>query len=232
MTAASLPLLFAALFWIAIHVGVAGSPLRRPIVEAIGLNAYRGAFSILSAIGTVALAMAYRGADRTLLWDFGDAARWLVLFLMLPMLLLFVGSITGPNPTAVGGERHLARGESAHGIFRITRHPMLSAFALWTIGHLLVRGTVGGLLLFGSILVTVVAGMASIDRKRRRSEPRHWTDYARATSAIPFAAILAGRNRLVWREIGTWRLLLALVLWFALVALHPFVFGVPALPGS
>ncbi|MGE0723405.1 MAG: NnrU family protein [Alphaproteobacteria bacterium] len=232
MTAASLPLAAAALFWIAIHLGLAGSPLRMAVVRAIGANPYRGAFSLLSAIGIVALAIAYRDADHAPIWDLGEAGRWLVLLLMLPALLLLVGSVTGPNPTAVGGERLLARGEHAHGIQRITRHPMLTAFALWSLGHLLVRGTVAGILLFGAILVTVVAGMASIDRKRARSEPRHWADFARETSAVPFAAILAGRNRLAWREIGAWRLMLALILWLALVAIHPFVFGVPALPGS
>jgi uncharacterized membrane protein len=47
---------------------------------------------------------------------------------------------------------------------------------------------------------------------------------------LPFAAIAAGRNRLVVSEIGTWRLLLGVVVYVALLAGHRWLIGVPALP--
>ncbi|MGE0716555.1 MAG: NnrU family protein [Alphaproteobacteria bacterium] len=225
------PLAAAALFWIVLHLGVAGSPLRGMLLAKLGAGPYRGLFALTSAIGLTALGVTYRYAAGPVLWDLGQGARWATLFLMLPTLLLFVGSVTGANPTAVGGERLLAREDAATGIFRVTRHPMLWAFSLWAIGHLLVRGAVPDLLLFGSILLTTLAGMASIDRKRTRAAPEEWRRYAAATSLLPFAAILGGRNRFVWKEIAGWRLLLAIVAWAALVALHPIVFGLPALPG-
>ena len=48
---------------------------------------------------------------------------------------------------------------------------------------------------------------------------------------MPFAAIVAGRNRLAFGEFGLWRVAVALVAWVALLVLHPLVIGVQAFPG-
>ncbi|MCC7272564.1 MAG: hypothetical protein IT561_07845 [Alphaproteobacteria bacterium] len=231
MTDTSWPLAAAALFWIALHLGIAGSPLRALATRRLGDNGFRAAFSLLSLLGILALAITYRRADGAPLWDLGPAGRWLPLLLMLPALWLFVGSVTGINPTAVGGERQLDREDLVRGVFRVTRHPMLWAFALWAGSHLAARGAMPDALLFGSLLVTALAGMASIDRKRAAAAPAAWGRFAAATSIVPFVAILGRRNRLVWSEIGGWRLLLAVLAWGLLAALHPIVIGVPALPG-
>jgi len=225
-----LPLALAALFWIVLHLGLAGSPARRLVVERIGARAYRGAFALLSALGIAALALAYGAAPHRPLWDLGAGGRWIALTAMLPALFLLVGSLTVANPTAVGGERLLARPEPAAGVLRITRHPMLWAFALWAGAHLVARGDTAGVLLFGAILVVALAGMASIDRKRAGAAPTRWARFAAVTSVVPFAAILAGRNRLDPGEIGWWRPLLALALWAAAIHLHPAAFGLPVLP--
>jgi uncharacterized membrane protein len=45
------------------------------------------------------------------------------------------------------------------------------------------------------------------------------------TSMVPFAAIARGHNRLVWSEIGWWRLAIAALLYAALIGLHPLVIG-------
>ena len=57
-------------------------------------------------------------------------------------------------------------------------------------------------------------------------EPQRWPAFAAATSILPFAAIAAGRNRLALRELGWWRPVLAVLLWAALIAMHPMAFGV------
>jgi uncharacterized membrane protein len=80
--------------------------------------------------------------------------------------------------------------------------------------------------LTGAIIVTALAGMPSLDAKYARRRPDRWPAFAAATSRLPFVAIVQGRNRLAWSEIGWWRPLLAVVLWVALIALHPWAFGV------
>jgi uncharacterized membrane protein len=127
----------------------------------------------------------------------------------------------------MGGAGLLAQGP--RGIQRVTRHPMLNAFALWALVHVLGNGDSASLVFFGAFLVTAVAGMPSIDAKMARRHGAAWAGFAAASSILPFGAILAGRNRLVVREIGWIAPLAGLVAWAALLHAHRHVFGVPAL---
>lgn len=217
-------LVAAAAAWIAMHIGVAGTAVRGAIVARIGQGAFRGLF-VLASFGLLGwLIHAYNAAGPVAqLWI---APRWLVvalMLLMLPALLLFVCSVTMPNPTSVRAGRALDAPEPARGILRITRHPMLWAFATWGVLHLVAIGTASMAVLAGAIVVTAFAGMPSLDAKYAKREPQRWPAFAAATSALPFGAILAGRNRLVLRELGWWRPLLAVVLWAVLIAGHPML---------
>jgi len=81
-------------------------------------------------------------------------------------------------------------------------------------------------ILFGSLLLLAVLGGASIDAKRRKALGARYDAFVAQTSNIPFAAILAGRQKLSLGEIGWWRLLLAVMVWAALIWAHPMLFGV------
>ncbi|MBM3531961.1 MAG: hypothetical protein FJX60_02855 [Alphaproteobacteria bacterium] len=224
----------AAAFWVLLHVVLAGSPLRWIVAGKIGENGFRGLFSILSVIGIVWLAIAY--GDATSAESFYGIRLvepwmlWTPAVLMVPAAILLVGSVTQPNPTMVMGERHLKDEEPARGILRVTRHPMLWSFLLWGIGHFIANGDLASVFLFGSIMLVAAAGMSSIDRKQARRDPERWRRFAAVTSVVPFMAILAGKNRFVFSEIGWSRIAIAVALWVAIVALHPLVAGVPALP--
>jgi uncharacterized membrane protein len=220
-------LLTAAVLWIAVHIGIAGTRVRDAIVARIRQGPFRALFVLASFVllGWLAWSFGHAGPVRVL-WI---APRWLavlMMLLMLPALLLFVCSVTMPNPTSVAGRHALESPNPAVGILRITRHPMLWAFALWGIVHLVVLGTASAAVLAGAIIVTAFAGMPSLDAKYARRNPERWPAFAAATSIVPFAAIAQGRNRFSLSEIGWWRPLLAVVLWVALIALHPWVFGV------
>ena len=220
-------LLTAAVLWVAIHIGVAGTRVRDALVARIGEGPFRGLFVVASfaLLGWLAWSYGHAGPVR-MLWV---APRWLavlMMLLMLPALLLFVCSVSAPNPTSVAGKHALDAPDPAVGILRITRHPMLWAFALWGIVHLAVVGTASAAVLTGAVIVTAFAGMPSLDAKYARRNPQRWPGFASATSIIPFVAIAQGRNRFSLSGIGWWRPLLAVVLWVALIALHPWAFGV------
>lgn len=220
-------LMIAAVAWIAWHVGVAGTPLRAQIVRRIGDGAFRGVFSAATIALLIWLVHAYNTATPIPLWR---PPGWLVALLvlaMLPAAVLFVGSVTAPNPTAVGGEHAPAQ---AQGIQRITRHPMLWSFAIWAAVHMIATGEGASLVFFGAFLITALAGMPSIDAKLARRSPQTWSALAAGTSIVPFAAIVQGRSRIVWNEIGWWRPVLGLFLWALLLYLHPIVIGVSPLP--
>jgi len=116
------------------------------------------------------------------------------------------------------------------GVLRITRHPFLWGVAIWAAGHLMVNGDTASLILFGTLLVLAIAGTYSIDAKRKRMLGDKWSAFAAQSSAVPFAAIAQGRQRLDLAGIGWWRLALAVVIWAALLFAHPYAFGAPALP--
>jgi uncharacterized membrane protein len=216
----------AALLWIAVHIGIAGSRLRCMIVCRIGEGPFRGLFSVLSIITIVLLILAYGRAPSEPLWYAPVWLRWLLAIVMVPAFLLFAGSLLARNPTLVGAESGVAA--DPRGIFRVTRDPMLWSFAIWAGVHIIGNGDLASVFFFGAFLVVALAGMPSIDRKLAARNGAAFRHLADRTSIIPFAAIAAGRNRFVPGEIG-WQIpLLGVVLWIALLAAHRATFGVPA----
>lgn len=222
-------LLLAALAWTGLHVGISGTGLRDRIVARLGEAGFTIAFSVLSFAALGLMVLAWQAAGTTPLWFAPGWLRWVIAALMLPLFIAFAAALAG-NPTAVGGGTLLARGP--RGIQRITRHPMLCAFAGWAALHILGNGDTAAMVFFGAFLVTAIAGMPSIDAKMARRHPQAWPGFAAATSILPFAAILAGRNRLVAREIGWLAPLAGVLLWAAVLHGHRILFGVPAIiPG-
>lgn len=153
--------------------------------------------------------------------------RWLLALLMLPALFLLLGSLStiSLRPEDAGTRR-----DGARGILRLTRHPMMCAFCLWAVVHIAGTGELSALVFFGALALTAAAGMPSIDAKFARRDPLRWQRVAAETSILPGAAILAGRNRLLWREIGWLLPLASLALWAALLLLHRRIFGLAPVP--
>jgi uncharacterized membrane protein len=218
------PLALAALVWIAVHVGLSGTRLRETLVRGIGETPFRGVFSVFSVAAMVLLLRAWSRAPTEPLWSAPGWLRWILVAAMLPAFLLFVASLSGPNPTIVGPAR--ATGQSPRGVIRVTRHPMLWSFAIWATVHIIGNGDAAGVLFFGAFLVTALAGMPSIDAKLARRDPASWQALSAETSIAPFGAIAAGRNRLVLREIGWVTAAITIVAWAVVLWLHPLLFGV------
>jgi uncharacterized membrane protein len=227
MTPELASLIAAALVWIFVHLGIAGTSLRGRLVQLLGERGFRAAFSLVSVATLVWLGLAWGAAGPVrVLWQAPD---WLVvtcMALMVPAVILFVGSVTTPNPTMVGGHTALKSDTPAVGILRVTRYPMLWSFALWAATHLIIIGTLSGAIFTGAFLIVAVAGMSSLDAKYARRVPAPWAAFACVTSILPFAAIAQRRNQFVFAEIGLWRIAVAVVLWCVLVALHPLAFAV------
>lgn len=219
-------LVAAALLWVGVHVGIAGTRLRGAAVAWLGARGFMIAFSVASVVAISLLVVAWQSAPVVPLWFAPNPLRWVLALAMLPAFVLFVASVSGPNPTAAGQQGILAA--PVRGIQRITRHPMLWSFALWGIIHVVGNGDLASIVFFGAFAVTALAGMPSIDAKLAARAPAAWAGLAGATSILPGAAIIGGRNRLVLREIGWVPPVVGLIAWAALLYLHPAVFGVAA----
>lgn len=226
-----LNLVAASAFFVLIHLLISGTRVRDGLIARIGQGPYMGLFVVLSIAGLVWLGFAFGEARASPAnapyWSVGDASRHVQMALQLVAVLLIVIGLSTPNPTSVRQESAIER--PVRGLLRVTRHPFLWGVALWALGHLVVNGDRASLILFGSLLLLAVAGTASIDAKRKRALGEAWDGFAAQTSNVPFAAIVAGRQRLMLGEIGVWRILAAVAVYLALILAHPWITGVPAM---
>lgn len=217
-------LLAASLAFVLLHRLVSGSPLRERIAARLGERRFQASFGLASATGLLWLGAAYATtppAFREPLWS-SPALLWSAQWLLQPLAILLITSgFLAPNPGTVGQEGAVDRPDVVRGVLRITRHPFLWGVALLAAGHMAALPSPRGLLLFGTIGVVALAGTLSIDAKRRRRLGPRWIPFSAATSNLPFAAVLAGRQRLELREIGLKPLLAAALLSVVSVLAHP-----------
>ena len=226
-------LIAAAVFFLGIHLLVAGTRVRDAIVRALGEQAYLGVFSLASLGGIVWLAMSYnavRAEGSDVLWDLGVGVRHMGTIVIAVAAFFVVSGLLTPNPTSVGQEGAATR--EATGILRITRHPFLWGVALWAAFHMAANGDAGSVVFFGTFLVLSIAGTYSIDAKRARKLSEGWIGFAGRTSNVPFGAILSGRNSLKLGELLTYRQLAALLVFAALLFAHAWLFGVSPFPSG
>jgi uncharacterized membrane protein len=217
-------LALAMLVFLATHF-VSSTPLRGSLVEAVGERAYLGSYILVSFVTLGWVIWAYGKAPQAPLWEIPGVRLW-PLVVMPVAITLAAAAVMTRNPTAVGQAAALKSGEPARGILRVTRHPLMWAFALWAAVHLLARGTAAGLVFFGGFLVLALAGTALIDARKADTHGEDWRRFAEATSNVPFTAIVEGRNRFVFAEIGWTRILAGLAFFGVLLAAHTHLFGV------
>lgn len=149
-----------ALFFL-IHLVPMVPRLRSALVGYFGLWPYKGAFAMISLAGLALVVYGYVEAEFHGLWAPPRGARVLVLPMMFIAFVLLVAAYFPNN------------------LRRIVRHPMLAAVILWALSHLLVRGDLASLLLFGGFLAYSLLDWWSANRrgKVRRPGPQpRWRD--------------------------------------------------------
>lgn len=198
---------------------VSSTPLRAALVKGLGEWPYRGLYSLLALVTLAWMIWAYGNAPRELLWT---GPRWLAVVAM-PFAFVLIACGYWRNPTMVGADRLLRSDDPARGMIRITRHPIMWGVMLWAGAHVIARGDLKSLVFFGAFLLLAAVGTLSMDA-RKRSNP-DWARFAAVTSHIPFVAILQGRNRLFWSEIGWMRPLIGLVAFAVFFYAHAWLFG-------
>ncbi|KPF67128.1 hypothetical protein IP88_12470 [alpha proteobacterium AAP81b] len=199
-------------------------PLRAPIVGAVGAGGFMGVYSLVAFASLIWAVNLWRAVPPDRLWEAPEALRWAGVVVMLLASILFVGSVAAPNPALMGG----AGAETApRGVQRITRHPMMWAFALWGIVHITLSADSRTIALGGAIIVLALVGSWLQDGKKRAQNPAY-ADHIARTSFVPFAGQLTGR--LPWAGPGLVAGLGGLVLWVVLLGAHPHVIGASPLP--
>jgi uncharacterized membrane protein len=222
-------LVLAAAFLLLSHYGISSTPLRAALVQRIGERPYLAVYSLIALAAILWLTRAYVHAPYVELWS-TTLPGALVPLVVLPLaLILLVAGVSGPNPTSVGQADALDDPSAVRGVLRITRHPVMWAIALWALSHVFPTGDLASLVFFGAFAALALIGTRLLDAKHAARRGAAWQTFAQATSNPPFAAMAAGRQRIVPSEIGWARIAVALVLYVVLLGLHPWLFGASAL---
>jgi uncharacterized membrane protein len=220
----TLNLIVATLVFLGLHI-VPSTPLRARLARALGEGPYVGLFSLASLAGLAWMSFAYTHAPFEGLWP---GLRFVPLVLVPPAFVLLACGVLSANPSVLGQAGALKRDQAARGILRITRHPVLWAIMLWAFAHLLAVGSLQAVVFFGGLLLLAAAGTTLQDARKASQLGEDWRRFARTTSNLPFLAIVQGRNRLVWREIGAWKPAAGLAAFVVVLLWHGWLFGVRA----
>ena len=175
------------------HVFVSLRKNRAAVISSWGHGPYLGLFSVVSIVGIILIGYGfarYRVEGLIPLWYPPHWTRHIVVALMWPASIAVIAAYIPGN------------------IKRVLKHPMLVGVKLWAIAHLCANGDLGGILLFGSVLI--------------------WAGYDRATlkhrsdTGAPAIPLGGWRNDVIAIVVGT-GLYLALGFLF-----HPLVVRLPA----
>lgn len=225
-------LFLACSLFLGLHLGVAGTPLRGRIVARTGENAYRGLFALAALVSLILICLSYgpafASAGNTTLFEPPQGWRNMALPVVGFAFLLGMPGFLMANPTSAGQE-----GATLYGMQRITRHPFLWGAAIWAAFHLTASGDLASTILFVTFLILPLAGTKSIDsRARIRLGDAGWNQLAGASSNLPFAAIVTGKTRFIFREICDWRLAVSIAILLMWLYFHAKIFGITPFPNG
>ncbi len=219
--------LVAALLFVITHLGISSTALRGVLAKGLGDRGFMGLYSMLAFASLGFLVYAYAGSPHTaFVYGPSIALNWIAVVVMPFAIMLLVGGVTVRNPSAVMQDQSVHDPDVVHGFLRITRHPVQMAIFLWAIAHLAANGDLASVWFFGGLGLVSGLGMWLMDRKKAAALGEDWRRFAMQTSVIPFGAIVAGRNRLVFSEIWI-PIVVGFALWIVLLWAHTWIGGVP-----
>lgn len=193
-------------------------PLRALLVARLGMGGFMGVYVLVAFATLIWVALAYRAAPlQPLLWPVGDGLWAIVTIVMLLASILLMGSLVR-NPALPGPPAAAKTVPQARGVFAITRHPMMWAFALWALCHIVVFPDPSNIVVAVAILVLALVGAALQDRKKEALDPDFWRAWEAKTSYWPFAAMASGRAKL--GGFGIHALAGGVVIWLAATWAH------------
>ena len=221
-------LLIALGLFLAVHVALAEQPLRGALVRALGETPFLWAYGALAILQLLWIGRALDAAPEIAYWQPPPWARVVPLLVMPVALLLLVCGFSQNNPTATMAPARAARREVV-GVLAVTRHPVMWGLGLWSLSHLAVVADSAQALRFLCFAILALGFLPRIEAKQRAKwGAAAWADFAGRSSNLPFLALLQGRARLRWREIGRVRIAATLALTAALIlGGHERMTGVP-----
>ena len=198
-------------------------PLRAPLVARLGAGGFALLYSLVAIACLGRAVQLWRQIPKARLWDTPAWAYGPSLVAMLIAFILFVGSVTAPNPAMMPG----VTGEPK-GMQRITRHPMMWSFVIWAGVHVVMTADPRTIVLASGIAALALIGTVMQDVKKQTQDSNYAAHMAR-TSHMPFFAILGGRQPASALWPGLVPVLGGAAVWFVMLGWgHSWLIGVPA----
>jgi uncharacterized membrane protein len=219
------------LFWWVMFGGshVIGSsiPVRTFVISRSGKLGFKVIYSLVALCTFIPLCYVYftnRHAGN-LFYTSGYSIKLLAQFLMLGAIIVLLQGLVTVNPITTIAELTGKIVRRGYGIQRVTRHPQNFAFALFGLAHLLANPYGGDWIFFGGFIVYGIVSAMHQDRRYLATGSEEVNQFLADTSAIPFAAIIKGKQRLAPGEYHPPALAAAIMLFILMRLLHPMLFG-------
>jgi uncharacterized membrane protein len=205
-------LVAAAVAFVGTHFALS-HPLRAPAVKAIGPIGFQIVYSLVAFATLGWMVMAFRAVGPGAgLWDGSQGLPWALASLVtLIAAVLFTGSLLG-NPALPDPRAAALADKPVHGVFHVTRHPMMWGFALWAVSHAMVSPTPRSFVLTGAVGFLALVGSHLQDRKKQALMGKAWSGWEAKTSYWPKLGGLAKAGLVPWFG--------GLVLWLAATWAH------------
>ena len=219
------------LFWWLMFGGshIIGSrvPVRNFFISRIGNLGFKIIYSLMALATFVPLCYVYFNNRHAgyLFYNPGYFIKLLAHFIMLAAIIVLLQALITANPMTTMAELSGRVVSSGQGIQRITRHPQNFAFGLFGLAHLLASPYAGDWIFFGGFIVYGILSSMHQDQRLRARGPDAVKQFIADTSAVPFAAIIRGKQRLEPGEYYPPALAAAVVLFILIRLLHPMLIG-------
>ncbi len=218
------PALGVVLLWVAFtvtHVGMSSLRLRPRLVGAVGETGFLALYSIVALAIFVPLMRLYFTSKHAgeMLWMLprGPLLTFVVYVGMGVALVLFVASFVQPSPAGMAPAALTPRG-----VQRITRHPMVMAFVVFSLVHLLPNGSTADVAFFGGFAAFALIGAAHQDRRKLVTGPAGYRAFCEQTPFLPFT----GKETLLGlRELSPIALVVGILLTVGVRYFHASWFG-------
>lgn len=208
----------ANLAFVGLHFAMS-HPLRVQMVQALGERGFQALYSIVSLAAFAWVIVAYRAAPSGDLAGSGTVGWIVATFLTVPALVLLAGSFAGnpalPTPAAAA----LAQAEPK-GVFRVTRHPMMWAIALWAFSHIILAWSWRGTITAATMGLLALVGAHLQDRRKRAAMGDSWKHWEALTGYWPRIGQFARVGPMCW--------ILGLMMWVLVSWAHWPLAGIPA----
>ncbi|MXP10643.1 NnrU family protein [Pseudoblastomonas halimionae] len=159
-------------------------PLRAPMVRVLKPFGFMLVYSAASFATLFWMVSAFGNAPVTTpLWPgFGDFSWMVASVLTLVAMVLLAGSFAGNPAFPQPGAEKLAATKQPKGVFAVTRHPMMWAFALWAVAHIIAAPTARTLVVATAIGILALVGAHLQDRKKEALLGDAWAAWEAKTS--------------------------------------------------